>query len=400
LYYLGQAVEKFGNGTPVRIETSAKPIFPAPSRIQRLTSPWRRLLGWLSTPSAPRHSSQTLWIRGRFEDAMVEWFARLNRLDRATCAALLNCDFLVVHENHIAERILHFYPRAAHKLGLITHAPTFFVDELATYLFPWLPEEQLYDDPVVTEFRRRELAVMQSVRAVLWPCPAAHEAYQGWDDLAQAGQVWNVYAETGCGRPTPGIEAAELRRRWGIPPDVCIALYLGRPHPHKGWLRFLEWANWYRRQSRDHWRFLFAGPPPDMAFHLSAVQCLGYVRDNGAALLAADLVVIPNRYTYFDLGVLEAMSLGARVAVSPTGGNKHLLQACPALGVIPEGPAETVWPALESVAADYANQPDKAAALVRAWETRFSLRPFVQNHVRAAEEILAGRAQTSRAKSS
>lgn len=42
-------------------------------------------------------------------------------------------------------------------------------------------------------------------------------------------------------------------------------------------------------------------------------------------MAAADIFVLPNRETYFDLIMLEALSLGTIVVASNTGGNKHFV---------------------------------------------------------------------------
>jgi glycosyltransferase involved in cell wall biosynthesis len=391
LHYLGKAAERFGTADRIRVETAViKPHKGHRSRFRRLLGAGRRKLRSLGRLfSSPLLSTDTDWVQASFKAAMNDWVGRLDSMDKSTCAKLLDCDLLVVHENHIAERILRFHPSAARKLAMLTHAPTFFVDELATHLFPFIPQQHLEADRVISEYRRHELEVMRSARAVIWPCPEALEGYSEWHRLTLAGAVRNGFAETGVEQPAPKTDAAELRRQWGVPPDVRVALFMGRPHPQKGWLRFLEWADWYRRNGQGRWWFFLAGPPPDMAFDLSSIHYLGYVKDYGAALLAADLVVIANLYTYFDLAALEALSLGTRLVVSPTGGNKHLLRACPALGVIPDGSPEVVCSAFDELAADYANNPEKSASLIKTWETRFSLEPFLRNHQQVAEQLLA-----------
>ena len=52
----------------------------------------------------------------------------------------------------------------------------------------------------------------------------------------------------------------------------------------------------------------------------------GWTDDPQRFISASDLVVIPNRHSYFDLSVLETLSLGKPMLLSNTGGNKYFKQ--------------------------------------------------------------------------
>ena len=389
LYYLQQAIERFGCAD-ARVEVRALKRQGRRSSLPRrvLRRLVRPLLGEGAYPLR-QVAGHADWVRGLLDLALLKWQDYLDTLtDRDSIRELLECDLVVAHEVCIAERIIQLFPQAADKVCLVFHGPTYIAREFVSGLFPYMPEEKLYRDAFIESLCRRELEVMRAIRAVIWPCPEAQEGFPEWCELVRAGKGRSAFAETGTDRLVPQAEPAELRRRWGVPASERAILYMGRPHPHKGWTWFLRLADWYRRQGLSGWQFLFAGQEPHWAFDLTPVRLLGFVRDNGAALLAADLVVVPNEYTFMDLGVLEAMSLGARLAVRATGGNKHLLRVCPALGHIPEGPPEVAWPALEAIASDFAASPDRSAALTKTWESRFSLEPFLRNHEQAALSIV------------
>ena len=270
----------------------------------------------------------------------------------------------------------------------MTHSPTFLAHELISAACPTTPEEELNADPCVRALVKREMDTMQAARAVLWPCAQAQEGYPEWWTLFQAGKAACVYAATGAARPEQKIAGAEMRRQWGIAPDRRIALFIGRPHPHKGFDRFVDWADLNRRRGNSRWVFVHCGNSAASTRDLSSVHLAGYVSDNGAAYLAADLVLIPNKYSYFDLGMLEALSLGAPLALSPTGGHDYLTRTYPVIPTIPDGPAEVTWPCLEEIAEDYAADPTRRQALRALWEQQFSLRPFYTNHTNLAGQLL------------
>jgi glycosyltransferase involved in cell wall biosynthesis len=138
---------------------------------------------------------------------------------------------------------------------------------------------------------------------------------------------------------------------------------------------------------KEDWVFVFAGEKPMTNRDLSNIRYVGYVKDPGSALLAADVVVVPNRHTYFDLGVLEAMSVGANVALSPTGGNRHLLQLAPWIPCIPHNAEQTLF-VLEDNMRDALKRRQTAEMTRGLWRQRFTLTNFVNNHIEAGRRLL------------
>jgi glycosyltransferase involved in cell wall biosynthesis len=220
---------------------------------------------------------------------------------------------------------------------------------------------------------------MQAARAVLWPCQEAQMGYPAWWELFKAGRVRNVYAETGTIKPVAKASPQAMRKSWGVTPDRRVALFIGRPHAHKGFDRFADWADLNKARGNARWTFVHCGSSVGANRDLSALKLAGYVTDNGAAYLAADLVLIPNRHSYFDLGALEAVSLGAKLALAPSGGHGYLVRTCPSIPAIPDGPAEASWQGLEQLAEEYATGEQRQQALLTAWQERFSLAPFYRN---------------------
>jgi len=98
---------------------------------------------------------------------------------------------------------------------------------------------------------------------------------------------------------------------------------MGRPHIHKGIFVFEQIANIAASMELPY-KFIFAGRVP--AFSLSKnIRNVGYVNDNGSAMSAANVNIYPNLETYFDLGILQAMSISAEILMSNTGGNNYLI---------------------------------------------------------------------------
>ena len=49
---------------------------------------------------------------------------------------------------------------------------------------------------------------------------------------------------------------------------------------------------------------------------------LGWTDDPGSIISAADVVVVPNRDTYFDINIIQVLSIGTPMITTPTGGNR------------------------------------------------------------------------------
>ena len=387
LHNLRQAVARHGSGDGIEIEVAeawARPRGPSPAARAR-----RFLLEDMPILRRIRFE-----LRGefalRFERAVGEWKIQYQGLERAAARALFECDLLFAHETFLAERLVQLCPREARqKLVLMTHAPTFYAHQLAGDVAPDENQAALVESRPVRELREQELEVMQAVRAVAWPSVSAQEGYRDWQALYDRGAARTAFVATGVPQPEARASREETRRQWQVEPDQRVALFMGRPHPHKGFDRFVDWADWTRRGGDRSWVFVFAGPKPKRSQRdLTALRRVGYQQDNGAAYLASDLAVFPNRYSYLDIGLLECLSLGATAATTATGGHKDVLGLCAAMPVIPEGGAAECWPALSAEAERARADPARDARYRSLWEERFSLRPFVLGHAAAARGIL------------
>ena len=113
-----------------------------------------------------------------------------------------------------------------------------------------------------------------------------------------------------------------MRRKYGIPDDALIVCYVGRHNEIKGYDALKSAATGLLAQD-DVW-FLVAGREGPLfgCDHPRWIE-VGWTDDPHSLMAASDVFVLPNRETYFDLIMLEALSLGQIVIASRTGGNKY-----------------------------------------------------------------------------
>jgi glycosyltransferase involved in cell wall biosynthesis len=331
--------------------------------------------------------------QNEFSASLGAFFASIRNyvdsISLADCERLFDCDLLFVHNVYGAGKLVELCPEEArNKLVLITHTPKYLIHEQACILYPDIDEDILYADPYVGRLVDYELSAMKSARMVVWPCVEAQEGYEEWYRQYHSDEVQSAFAETGVSTPNLTIDSAELRKRWGVDKSQRIALFMGRAHRHKGFDKFLDLADMFNKTGRKDWVFVFAGQKPETKRDLSSIRLVGFQPPD--AYVAADIVLTFNRYSNFDIGLLQAMSLGANVVVSASGGHKHLIKVCPAIHTIPDTDLKACWKHLEEVASEYAESKERQKQFIQIANERFSLRCFVRNHVAVSKEIAAG----------
>ena len=179
----------------------------------------------------------------------------------------------------------------------------------------------------------------------------------------------------------------ELKKQFGVPEDKNIVVYIGRHNEVKGYDVLVE-AGKKILKDRDDTLFLIGGktnsliePPKNKNW-----RELGWV--NPAELLKiADVFVLPNKRTYFDLILLEVMSTGTPVIASNTGGNKSVQQVTQSL-IMFDGSVDD----LDKKLSEFLNKSETekrelSDKLLKAYENNYTPEKFAQRYVDLIEKI-------------
>ena len=158
--------------------------------------------------------------------------------------------------------------------------------------------------------------------------------------------------DTDAFRPT---DRAAAREALGVPPDVPVGLFVGRPDRTKGYDILLQVA-----RELPHVLFLVAGGHPGKRAN---VWSLGHVLHDGMPRVyaASDFFFLPSRYEGFSLSLLEALSCDLPVVLSE------------AAWPLPEEPHQCGVVVRGEAARDFA----QAIRLVLAARQQFSSREFI-----------------------
>lgn len=161
---------------------------------------------------------------------------------------------------------------------------------------------------------------------VIFPCEEAEEPYyHTWKEYKAIRDPQKyTYIPSAINGCTVKESRDEIREKYGVPQDAFVISFAGRHNEIKGYSDLKKIGE--RLLGENVW-FLIAGAetPIKGLKHPHWIE-IGWTKDPHSIINAADIFVLPNRETYFDLVLLEALSLGQIVVASNTGGNKYFLR--------------------------------------------------------------------------
>jgi len=207
---------------------------------------------------------------------------------------------------------------------LTSHSPCAYHQELLAKLDPSDARrhaEQLQKVAVIDEY------AFARADYIVFPCEEAEEPYfNTWPDYREYRRPEKLrYLPTGIQPCQAKIAAGEVRRRYGIPQDAFLVCFVGRHNQIKGYDDLKDLVRPLLDSGR-HW-VLAAGTeqPLQRLGHERWIEA-GWTDDPHSLIAAADVFILPNKQTFFDLVLLEALSLGAPIVASATGGNCYFRQ--------------------------------------------------------------------------
>ena len=154
---------------------------------------------------------------------------------------------------------------------------------------------------------------------VIFPCRGAEEPYfhtwERYTDIRDEKKI--LYVPTGTPTVKQKKTRAEVRKELGISDDQFVVSYVGRHIPVKGYDRLISIF-----EKSDDITVVCCGNPGRISCPESKRWIeIGWTNDPYSYVAASDLFILPNRETYFDLALLEVLSLGKISLISNTGGN-------------------------------------------------------------------------------
>lgn len=168
--------------------------------------------------------------------------------------------------------------------------------------------------------------------AFIFPSEHAANIYSKFPGFSQysEGKPFK-YLITGLNYKKPTCSKSDyfIQHDIKLNPEKSVVSYIGRHNYIKGYDRVVNSFNVIKRNDAC---VLVAGAPGSIEYPKDSNWVeLGYINDAMNLMKLADVIVIPNRNTYFDLVIIEALSLGKIVVSSNTGGNIDIAKECAGL---------------------------------------------------------------------
>lgn len=162
---------------------------------------------------------------------------------------------------------------------------------------------------------------------IIFPCKEAEEPYYNqWDKyegIKQKNKEKFRYMLTGIPKCKAKKSKEEIRKQYNIPQDAFLVSYVGRHNEVKGYDILKEIGNEILQNNNNIYVIVAGKEGPLYKLENKKWIEVGWTDDPHSIIASSDLFVLPNKETYFDLILLEVLSLGVPMLVSYTGGNKY-----------------------------------------------------------------------------
>lgn len=210
------------------------------------------------------------------------------------------------------------------KVVLTSHCPTLGSIETYSSEPRW---EQILFYPVFQLSKMADKKAFRLVDYIVFPCEEAEEPYShvwhGFEDFKKKSKKNFRYLLTGTKERYPKLSRAEIRDKYNIPETAKVICYVGRHNEIKGYDKLKEYGKTVLEKYSDCYILVAGKEEPIKGLNDSRWIEVGWTDDPHSLIYASDVFILPNKETYFDLILLEVLSLGAIPLISYTGGNKY-----------------------------------------------------------------------------
>lgn len=238
-----------------------------------------------------------------------------------TRAALDSHAWVHAHFTQDADKLLQRADRK--KLILSSHSPEAPALEMRALLSAKGLSSR-YEKLLLETLLARDLDAFRRADAWIFPSPGAMEPYRetlpGFTELIGTKPV--AFVPTGVSPPARPVPEAIAKRRIAPAGEIQVC-FVGRHEPVKGYDIFKE-AGMALLAADPKVHIVCAGVGSLAAPEHPRWHELGRINDVQALLCASDLFVLPNRRTYYDLILIEALAAGVPVVATATGGNRDV----------------------------------------------------------------------------
>ena len=176
---------------------------------------------------------------------------------------------------------------------------------------------------------KMDLYAFERANYIVFPCKEAEEPYQNnWPNyktICDKQKDHFRYILTGIPAAIAKRSKEDVLSELNMPNDSFIISYVGRHNSVKGFDNLKSIAGKVIDNVQNAWVISAGKEEPIKGLQHPRWIEIGWTNDAHSYIAASDVFVLPNKETYFDIVMLEVLSLGKIVVASKTGGNKHFI---------------------------------------------------------------------------
>ena len=228
--------------------------------------------------------------------------------------------------------------------------------------------------------------------SLIFPCEEAEEPYfHTWEKFKtiKEKKIKNFfYCPTGTVELIPRINGKEIRAKYNIPQDSFLIAYVGRHNEIKGYDKLKEIGRKILSEFPNVYFIIAGKEEPLKGLTDKRWIEIGWTKDPGSILNSADICLLPNKETYFDLVLLEILSLGKIVLATETGGNRYFNKYTES-GILLYNTTDEAISKIKMVMD--LNQKDRYSIGMynrKIYENDFNIDAFARNYVSTVSQIL------------
>lgn len=150
-----------------------------------------------------------------------------------------------------------------------------------------------------------------------------YNTWEKYSEIHERNKEKYIYIPTGINPVNIYSNSKLIREKYNIPQDAFVISYVGRHNKVKGYANLKEIGKKILSNDSNTY-FLIAGKEePIKGLKNDRWIEIGWTNKPHDIINASDLFILPNQETYFDLILLEVLSIGKTVLITNTGGNKY-----------------------------------------------------------------------------
>lgn len=270
---------------------------------------------------------------------------------------------------------------------LTSHSPTLPYISMETFVSEHLSPENT--KKYCAAYRKFDELAFSNSDAFIFPAKHAIDSYfNDMDNFAELVKNKKMYfVPTGTNPLSINQNKTEFRRQYNIPDNAFMISYAGRHDEEKGFDTLVNAGKKILQQYENVYICCAGNQSTQIKTpeHPRWIE-IGYSKNIGNLVNASDVFVLPNKKTFYDLILLEVLSIGTPIVATHTGGNISVAEMTN--GIITYEYGST---GLYNVLADILTNPTKLVGMKESnldcYNNNFTLAKFAQNYYDTIIEI-------------